>query len=192
MYFSIALLILSKVAASSLVSRQTQSCTTPSGPGYCGNTANGCSGGTFYAGYCPGASDIQCCVVPCSTPSGSGDCQYTSNTCSGTFVSGYCPGASNYQVRCTINIRPTLTSQCCVAKSSSATGLPGLDISGTPSSSFWSCAASSYKVVALRGYQQACGSVSTSVHSMASLKLLGWTSCVQFCGQLQCCPQCGH
>lgn len=99
MYLSIAFLVLGKVATSSLVPRQTTSCTTPNGQGYCGNTANGCSGGTFYSGYCPGASNIQCCVTPCSTPSGSGDCQYTSNGCSGTFVSGYCPGASTYQVR---------------------------------------------------------------------------------------------
>jgi len=143
MMFSI-IFLLSGVLAASLETRQTTSCTTPNGAGYCGNTANGCSGGTFYAGFCPGASNIQCCVVPCSTPSGSGHCQYTTSTCSGSFVSGYCPGASNYQ--------------CCVGGSSSASGLPGIDLSGTPSASFWTCAASNYKVVALRGYQQACGS----------------------------------
>ncbi|KAH7390405.1 glycoside hydrolase superfamily [Cadophora sp. MPI-SDFR-AT-0126] len=131
------------VLAASLEIRQTTSCTTPNGAGYCDNTANGCTRGTFYAGFCPGASNIQCCVVPCSTPSGSGHCQYTTSTCSGSFISGYCPGASNYQ--------------CCVG-SSSASGLPGIDLSGTPSASFWTCAASNYKVVALRGYQQACGS----------------------------------
>lgn len=80
-----------------LQTRQSTSCTTPNGPGFCGSTSNGCSG-TFYAGYCPGASNIQCCVKSCSTPSGAGFCQYTSSTCSGSFISGYCPGASDYQV----------------------------------------------------------------------------------------------
>lgn len=78
-------------------SRQSTSCSTPNGPGFCGNTANGCSG-TFYPGYCPGPSNIQCCVKPCSTPNGNGYCQYTSSSCSGKFTPGYCPGASDYQV----------------------------------------------------------------------------------------------
>lgn len=104
MMFSI-IFLLSGVLAASLETRQTTSCTTPNGAGYCGNTANGCSGGTFYAGFCPGASNIQCCVVPCSTPSGSGHCQYTTSTCSGSFVSGYCPGASNYQVSSQIPLK---------------------------------------------------------------------------------------
>ena len=52
--------------------------------------------------------------------------------------------------------------QCCVSGStppSSGTGSPGLDISGTPSSSFWSCAAGSYDVVAIEGYIQGCAQV---------------------------------
>jgi hypothetical protein len=97
------LLILSLVAAafaappSLLQTRQTTSCSTPNGLGFCGSTASGCSG-SFYAGYCPGASDIQCCVTSCTTPSGSGNCLYTTESCSGTFSSGYCPGSSDYQV----------------------------------------------------------------------------------------------
>src|SRR4051794_4612505 len=90
--------VLAGTTPSFLQSRQTTSCKTPNGPGYCGSTANGCSGGTFYAGFCPGASNIQCCVTPCSTPSGAGHCQYTTSTCSGSFFAGYCPGSSNYQV----------------------------------------------------------------------------------------------
>lgn len=81
-----------------LLIRQTTSCSTPNGPGFCGSTASACSG-TFYAGYCPGASDIQCCVTSCTSPSGSGNCLYTTESCSGTFSSGYCPGSSDYQVR---------------------------------------------------------------------------------------------
>ncbi|KAI9046801.1 hypothetical protein LZ554_008883 [Drepanopeziza brunnea f. sp. 'monogermtubi'] len=114
-----------------------------------------------------------CCVVPCSRPSGAGHCQYTSSTCSGSFISGYGPGAADYK--------------CCVPESSSsATGLAGLDILGTPPSSCWSCAAPSYKVVALGGYQQACGSVDITSRSLRPLTTAGWTSRFQPCGELQC------
>ncbi|RPA78103.1 hypothetical protein BJ508DRAFT_416722 [Ascobolus immersus RN42] len=43
-------------------------CSTPSGSGICRNTGKSCSG-TYYSGYCPGPSDIKCCV----TSSGGGD-----------------------------------------------------------------------------------------------------------------------
>lgn len=127
-----------------LLARQTTSCSTPNGPGFCDSTSDGCSG-TFYTGYCPGASDIQCCVTSCSAPNGNGHCLYTSESCSGSFLSGYCPGSSDYE--------------CCVSGgTSSGTGVAGVDISGDPPSSFWSCAASTFQVIAIRGYQQACGS----------------------------------
>ena len=37
-------------------------CSTPSGDGTCLNTSKGCSGGSFFSGYCPGDSTIKCCV----------------------------------------------------------------------------------------------------------------------------------
>ena len=77
--------------------------------------------------------------------------------------------------------------QCCVGGSSSASGLPGIDLSGTPSASFWTCAASNYKVVALRGYQQACGSVSTQrclCYWSQCWHVPGRASCIEFRSQL--------
>lgn len=91
-----------------------------SGSGFCESTSS--CGGFSVAGYCPGASNIQCCVSKtCSTPvrsstfryyissnvfsqSGSGTCKSTSS-CSGTSVAGYCPGSSSVQ--------------CCVPKAAS-------------------------------------------------------------------------
>jgi len=128
-----------------LVKSATTSCSTPSGTGFCESTSSSCSGGSFYAGYCPGASNIQCCVASCSASSGSGICEPTSNSCAGGYVSGLCPGPSDVE--------------CCVGSSGTTpTGVKGLDISSAPSSSFWSCAASQYSVIVIRGYQQACGS----------------------------------
>jgi hypothetical protein len=125
------------------------SCSTPSGPGFCENTSDSCSGGSFVAGYCPGASDIECCVASCSASTGSGFCEPTSNSCAGGFVSGLCPGPSDVE--------------CCVGSTGTPpTGVTGVDISSAPPSSFWSCAASEYTVVVIRGYEQACGAVSVS------------------------------
>ncbi|TAQ87997.1 hypothetical protein B7494_g3671 [Chlorociboria aeruginascens] len=99
--------------------------------------------GTSVAGYCPGAADIQCCVASCSTPSGTGICEYNTNNCAGSYVAGYCPGPSDFE--------------CCVTGSTgTGSGRPGIDISGTPPSTFWSCAASSYEVVTIEGYGQSC------------------------------------
>ncbi|TVY24113.1 Counting factor 50 protein [Lachnellula hyalina] len=134
-------------AHSLIQKRATTSCTTPSGPGFCSSTSTACTGGTYVAGHCPGAADIQCCVATCSAPAGQGVCEPTSNTCAGTFVGGLCPGPSDVQ--------------CCPSGGSgggSGTGVAGIDVSSTPPSSFWSCAAGKYKVVALEGYIQACGS----------------------------------
>ncbi|EHL02548.1 putative GH family 25 lysozyme 4 [Glarea lozoyensis 74030] len=74
-----------------------------------------------------------------------GVCEPTSQTCSGSFYAGYCPGPSDIQ--------------CCAPKSSGGgvgAGKLGIDISSTPSASFWTCAASSFEVVALQGYIQGC------------------------------------
>ncbi|KAH6681540.1 putative GH family 25 lysozyme 4 [Halenospora varia] len=47
-------------------------CSTPSGSGGCETTATSC-GGSFLAGYCPGPSDVQCCVAGATPPpTGSG------------------------------------------------------------------------------------------------------------------------
>lgn len=120
------------------------SCSTPDGSGTCEATTS-CT--TFsVAGYCSGASNIQCCVQKsCSTGSGSGTCKSTSNGCSGgTFVGGACPGPS--------------TVECCVPSSGGGgSNLAALDISSAMSASFWSCVAGSYQKVVIRGYQQACG-----------------------------------
>lgn len=81
------------------------------GTGTCKDTSSGCSGGQFYRNYCPGASNIRCCVAQtgvgeaCTAGSaGAGTCAVKSSSgggCSGgTFHPGFCPG-------------PTST-QCCV------------------------------------------------------------------------------
>ncbi|KAG2172795.1 hypothetical protein INT43_000142 [Umbelopsis isabellina] len=73
-------------------------------------TTSSCSslGGKAYAGHCPGASNIQCCVSPKCGPAGSrkveGFCAGY-DACQnmygydGDAYSGYCPGPSNYRVR---------------------------------------------------------------------------------------------
>ncbi|KAF7514080.1 hypothetical protein GJ744_004405 [Endocarpon pusillum] len=45
-------------------------CNVPKvGPGFCRSVKNnGCSGGTFHSGVCPGNSDIQCCVKAIAGP----------------------------------------------------------------------------------------------------------------------------
>jgi len=81
------------------------SCTVAGQAGLCLNTAD-CTG-TSTAGYCPGASNIQCCTkasysiesTSCSTPNGAGTCQDIA-TCAGTSYAGYCPGANN--IRCCV------------------------------------------------------------------------------------------
>lgn len=46
-------------------------CNVPNqGSGYCRSIKNnGCSGGTFHAGFCPGSTDIKCCVKSAAAPS---------------------------------------------------------------------------------------------------------------------------
>lgn len=92
---------------------QRTSCSTPDGSGTCVSTSS--CGGFSVAGYCPGASNIQCCISKsCSTSSGSGTCLNTSKGCSGgSFVAGACPGSSDIE--------------CCVKGSSGGGNLPGLD-----------------------------------------------------------------
>jgi hypothetical protein len=83
-------------------------CTTPIGAGICEITSSAKNGGTFVAGHCPGATDIQCLVPKggsatgvgdsCDPPQGKGTCQLTStNANGGTFVPEFCPGAANVQ-----------------------------------------------------------------------------------------------
>lgn len=84
-------------------------------PGDAGKTQGVCSytstcssmGGRSYAGYCPGAANIQCCISPQCGPVGpyniKGFCAGT-NACAnmsgydGDSYTGACPGPSNYQV----------------------------------------------------------------------------------------------
>ncbi|KAL8677942.1 MAG: hypothetical protein Q9186_005665 [Xanthomendoza sp. 1 TL-2023] len=51
-----------------------KACTVPSsGSGLCRSKANnGCAGGTFHSGFCPGPNDIQCCVLSEGTSPGPG------------------------------------------------------------------------------------------------------------------------
>ena len=84
-------------------------CSTPIGPGFCENTSQTCSGGSFVSGHCPGAADIECCVATCSTPSGAGFCSWTGSTCpGGNYSSGFCPGPADIE--------------CCVAPCSTPSG----------------------------------------------------------------------
>jgi len=148
MYFATLITSLTAGAAvasahSPIQKRATDPCTTPSGPGFCSNTSKTCTGGTYIAGHCAGPNDIQCCVAKCTAPWGAGVCKPTSNSCTGTFVPGLCPGPSDVQ--------------CCTdSKPPPGTGVPGIDISGPTPSSFWSCAAGQFQVVAIEGYIQGC------------------------------------
>ena len=76
-----------------------QSCSIDGESGTCQDTSDCTTQGYNEAGYCPGPSNIQCCVKKtCSTGSGSGICMNTGDTCSGSFVAGACPGDSTVQV----------------------------------------------------------------------------------------------
>ena len=69
------------------------------GDGTCQNTADCTTQGFNLAGYCPGPTDIQCCIKKtCNTGSSSGVCMNTSDKCGGSFVAGFCPGDSTIQV----------------------------------------------------------------------------------------------
>ena len=65
---------------------------------------------------------------------------------------------------CVIPIQSADSFQCCVTGGTTppatGAGTAGLDLSGTPAASFWSCAAADHKVVAIEGYIQACAVVS--------------------------------
>ncbi|TEY78208.1 hypothetical protein BOTCAL_0051g00260 [Botryotinia calthae] len=140
--------IVAVASSNPLVPRASTACSTSSGPGFCQSTSSSCSGGTYIAGACPGGVDNQCCVATCS--SGTGVCQATSVTCSGgSFSSGLCPGPADIQ--------------CCVKSGGSTTppssgaGSLGFDISQLGTPAFFECAKKTKDVVAIRGYQQACG-----------------------------------
>ena len=76
-----------------------QSCSIDGESGTCQDTSDCTTQGYNEAGYCPGPTNVQCCVKKtCSTSSGSGICLNTDNTCSGSFVAGACPGDSTVQV----------------------------------------------------------------------------------------------
>ena len=76
-----------------------QSCSIDGESGTCQDTSDCTTQGYNEAGYCPGPTNVQCCVKKtCSTSSGSGICLNTANTCSGSFVAGACPGDSTVQV----------------------------------------------------------------------------------------------
>ena len=95
----IALLSLATATPNPLSLFERTTCTTPDGSGTCLSTSSCTTGGFHVAGYCPGPTDIQCCIEKtCTTSSGSGICMNTQNTCSGKFVAGACPGPSDIQV----------------------------------------------------------------------------------------------
>ncbi|CAD6443645.1 f1a389cd-0d7b-446a-87e7-47133a3a7f50 [Sclerotinia trifoliorum] len=157
--------IIAIASSNPLVPRASTACSTSSGPGFCQSTSTSCTGGKYIAGACPGAANNQCCVATCS--SGQGTCQATSVACSGgTFKSGLCPGASDIQ--------------CCIKSSgSTSTGSPGFDISQPGSAAFFQCAKKTKNIVAIRGYEQACGSGgqvdSNFVTSYKNAKAAGFT-----------------
>ena len=71
-------------------------------------------------------------------------------------------------------IRPTKTKS--PVKHSPTSGpsgsLKAVDISVKQSASFWTCLAKTYQKVVIRGYQQACGSVSSPLITPSSAKPL--------------------
>jgi len=87
-------------------------------PGTCKATSAGCSGGSFSKGLCPGAANIQCCIVkpkpaaPLGPACGRGGrCKATSAGCSGgQFQAGLCPGAANIQ--CCLPHAPAPSGGC--------------------------------------------------------------------------------
>ncbi|ESZ94369.1 glycoside hydrolase family 25 protein [Sclerotinia borealis F-4128] len=141
--------IIAVASSNRLVPRASIACSTSSGPGFCQSTSRACSGGKYIAGACPGGADNQCCVATCS--SGKGACQATSVACSsGSSSSGLCPGPADIQ--------------CCIKSGGGTTPLPstgagslGIDISQLGTPEFFACAKKTKDVVAIRGYQQACG-----------------------------------
>ncbi|KAM0160842.1 hypothetical protein ACHAQE_004436 [Botrytis cinerea] len=140
--------IIAVASSNPLVPRASTACSTSSGPGFCQSTSSSCSGGKYIAGACPGGVDNQCCVATCS--SGKGVCQATSVACSGgSFSSGLCPGPADVQ--------------CCIKSGggttppSSGAGSLGIDISQLGTPAFFECAKKTKDIVAIRGYQQACG-----------------------------------
>ena len=76
-----------------------------SGTGTCLDTnVVGCPGGQFDPGYCPGPTNVQCCVkdvgTTCKNNNGqSGICQDKSTTScpGGQYEAGFCPGPTNIQ-----------------------------------------------------------------------------------------------
>jgi len=91
--------------------------------GTCKATSGGCSGGSFSAGLCPGASNIQCCLVSntaCSQRGGS--CRHTSVGCAGgTFSHGLCPGDADIQC-CTASSACSSRGGQCKLTSSGCSG----------------------------------------------------------------------
>ena len=104
-----------------------KTCKVPNkGSGYCRSVKNnGCSGGKFYSGFCPGNSDIRCGLkgratspapTTCKVPkAGSGNCRSVKKDgCSGgKFYTGYCPGNSDN--KCCVKTAAS-TSTCSVPK----------------------------------------------------------------------------
>jgi len=84
---------------------------------------NGCSGGNFKAGFCPGSTDIRCCVkdvsppppayTNCKAPYSNSLCASVSkNGCSGgSFKPGYCPGSTDIQC-CVKSALPPAQTSC--------------------------------------------------------------------------------
>lgn len=91
-----------------------ETCTTPVGSGHCHLTSTCARENKISVpGYCPGAADIQCCIMQtCHTPSGSGSCISKSSCSSESKVSvpGYCPGSSDIE--------------CCIPKSTKSCETP--------------------------------------------------------------------
>ena len=90
------------------------------GSGICIDTGD-CSsyGGKSYAGYCAGASNIQCCTnIPCKT---TGLCMRSSE-CSGQVVTGACPGPNGFS--CCTGIACDDNKGTCMPRSSCTQGTP--------------------------------------------------------------------
>jgi len=47
--------------------------------------------------YCPGASNIQCCIASCNTGTAKGNCAWTGTSCGEAFVPNFCPGPDDVQ-----------------------------------------------------------------------------------------------
>jgi len=134
---------------------RSQSCA-----GCCQDTSNSCPN-QYFAGECPGPSNIQCCPEP--TPDCNGQCQDNSLPCSGSYVANECPGPSNVQ--------------CCTSSPPPPSGGKGVDVSDSVSSSAASClAGEGYSWAVVRAWRSYGAFDSSAPGSLSAFQSAGITA----------------